>query len=83
MAGTSTRENSLKETVTLKWCTPRTNSIGGHGQQDPVYSSNCLTLAIRVRFTECFCFSPHQSCITVQEPIASPPQTSTVVRRLV
>lgn len=32
MAGTSTRENGLKETVTLKWCTPRTNSIGGNGQ---------------------------------------------------
>lgn len=29
MAGTSTRENGLKETITLKWCTPRTNSIGG------------------------------------------------------
>lgn len=28
MAGTSTRENGLKETITLKWCTPRTNSIG-------------------------------------------------------
>uniref|UniRef100_A0AAQ6AM33 Integrator complex subunit 13 n=1 Tax=Amphiprion ocellaris TaxID=80972 RepID=A0AAQ6AM33_AMPOC len=27
MAGTSTRENGLKETVTLKWCTPRTNTI--------------------------------------------------------
>ncbi|XP_058481204.1 integrator complex subunit 13 isoform X1 [Solea solea] len=32
MAGTSTRENGLKETVTLKWCTPRTNSIGGHSK---------------------------------------------------
>ncbi|KAG7222176.1 hypothetical protein INR49_016574 [Caranx melampygus] len=32
MAGTSTRENGLKETVTLKWCTPRTNSVGGHRQ---------------------------------------------------
>uniref|UniRef100_A0A669D8J8 Integrator complex subunit 13 n=1 Tax=Oreochromis niloticus TaxID=8128 RepID=A0A669D8J8_ORENI len=30
MAGTSTRENGLKETVTLKWCTPRTNSIELH-----------------------------------------------------
>ncbi|XP_029016608.1 integrator complex subunit 13 isoform X2 [Betta splendens] len=30
MAGTSTRENTLKETVTLKWCTPRTNSIELH-----------------------------------------------------
>lgn len=29
MAGTSTRENGLKETVTLKWCTPRSNNIGG------------------------------------------------------
>lgn len=29
MAGTSTRENGVKETMTLKWCTPRTNSIGG------------------------------------------------------
>lgn len=29
MAGSSTRENGLKETITLKWCTPRTNSIGG------------------------------------------------------
>ncbi|KAF0029688.1 hypothetical protein F2P81_018793 [Scophthalmus maximus] len=28
MAGSSTRENGLKETITLKWCTPRTNSIG-------------------------------------------------------
>lgn len=28
MAGTSTRENGLKETITLKWCTPRTNSVG-------------------------------------------------------
>lgn len=27
MAGTSTRENGLKETITLKWCTPRTNSV--------------------------------------------------------
>uniref|UniRef100_A0A7N8YM79 Integrator complex subunit 13 n=1 Tax=Mastacembelus armatus TaxID=205130 RepID=A0A7N8YM79_9TELE len=27
---TSTRENGLKETVTLKWCTPRTNSIELH-----------------------------------------------------
>lgn len=32
MAGTSTRENGLKETVTLKWCTPRTNSVGGYDQ---------------------------------------------------
>lgn len=32
MAGTSTRENGLKETITLKWCTPRTNSIGGQSQ---------------------------------------------------
>ncbi|CAB1419014.1 unnamed protein product [Pleuronectes platessa] len=30
MAGSSTRENGLKETVTLKWCTPRTNSIELH-----------------------------------------------------
>uniref|UniRef100_A0A3P9MJA9 Integrator complex subunit 13 n=1 Tax=Oryzias latipes TaxID=8090 RepID=A0A3P9MJA9_ORYLA len=30
MAGTSTRENSFKETVTLKWCTPRTNNIELH-----------------------------------------------------
>ncbi|XP_075967809.1 integrator complex subunit 13 isoform X1 [Anarhichas minor] len=30
MAGTSTRENGLKETITLKWCTPRTNSIELH-----------------------------------------------------
>ncbi|XP_023273779.1 integrator complex subunit 13 isoform X2 [Seriola lalandi dorsalis] len=30
MAGTSTRENGLKETVTLKWCTPRTNSVELH-----------------------------------------------------
>ncbi|XP_022072726.1 integrator complex subunit 13 isoform X2 [Acanthochromis polyacanthus] len=30
MAGTSTRENGLKETVTLKWCTPRTNTIELH-----------------------------------------------------
>ncbi|XP_069012855.1 integrator complex subunit 13 isoform X1 [Embiotoca jacksoni] len=30
MAGTSTRENGLKETVTLKWCTPRSNSIELH-----------------------------------------------------
>ncbi|XP_008313975.1 integrator complex subunit 13 [Cynoglossus semilaevis] len=30
MAGTSTRENGLKETVTLKWCTPRTNVIELH-----------------------------------------------------
>ncbi|XP_061570784.1 integrator complex subunit 13 isoform X2 [Cololabis saira] len=30
MAGTSTRDNTLKETVTLKWCTPRTNSIELH-----------------------------------------------------
>lgn len=30
MAGTSTRENGLKETITLKWCTPRTNSVGEH-----------------------------------------------------
>ncbi|XP_061523581.1 integrator complex subunit 13 isoform X1 [Phycodurus eques] len=30
MAGTSTRENGLKETVTLKWCTPRTISIELH-----------------------------------------------------
>lgn len=29
MAGTSTRDNALKETVTLKWCTPRSNNIGG------------------------------------------------------
>uniref|UniRef100_A0A8C6KQG9 Integrator complex subunit 13 n=1 Tax=Nothobranchius furzeri TaxID=105023 RepID=A0A8C6KQG9_NOTFU len=27
---TSTRENGLKETITLKWCTPRTNSIELH-----------------------------------------------------
>ncbi|XP_029969438.1 LOW QUALITY PROTEIN: integrator complex subunit 13 [Salarias fasciatus] len=30
MAGTSTRENGLKETITLKWCTPRTNGIELH-----------------------------------------------------
>ncbi|XP_047245044.1 integrator complex subunit 13 [Girardinichthys multiradiatus] len=30
MAGTSTRENGVKETMTLKWCTPRTNSIELH-----------------------------------------------------
>ncbi|XP_034528965.1 integrator complex subunit 13 isoform X1 [Notolabrus celidotus] len=30
MAGSSTRENGLKETITLKWCTPRTNSIELH-----------------------------------------------------
>ncbi|XP_061769272.1 integrator complex subunit 13 isoform X1 [Nerophis ophidion] len=30
MAGTSTRENGLKETVTLKWCTPRTITIELH-----------------------------------------------------
>ncbi|KAM8884251.1 integrator complex subunit 13 isoform 2-T2 [Synchiropus picturatus] len=30
MAGTSTRENSLKETITLKWCTPRSNVIELH-----------------------------------------------------
>uniref|UniRef100_A0A8C7ZNI2 Integrator complex subunit 13 n=1 Tax=Oryzias sinensis TaxID=183150 RepID=A0A8C7ZNI2_9TELE len=30
MAGTSTRENNFKETVTLKWCTPRTNNIELH-----------------------------------------------------
>nr|XP_046234948.1 integrator complex subunit 13 isoform X1 [Scatophagus argus] len=30
MAGTSTRENGLKETITLKWCTPRTNSVELH-----------------------------------------------------
>ncbi|XP_077399799.1 LOW QUALITY PROTEIN: integrator complex subunit 13 [Vanacampus margaritifer] len=30
MAGTSTRENGLKETVTLKWCTPRTISVELH-----------------------------------------------------
>ncbi|XP_056878535.1 integrator complex subunit 13 isoform X3 [Takifugu flavidus] len=30
MAGTSTRENGLKETVTLKWCTPRSNNIELH-----------------------------------------------------
>ncbi|KAF6718297.1 asunder-like protein [Oryzias melastigma] len=30
MAGTSTRENGFKETVTLKWCTPRTNNIELH-----------------------------------------------------
>uniref|UniRef100_A0A8C5HM67 Integrator complex subunit 13 n=1 Tax=Gouania willdenowi TaxID=441366 RepID=A0A8C5HM67_GOUWI len=30
MAGTSTRENGLKETITLKWCTPRTNNIELH-----------------------------------------------------
>ncbi|KAM9823748.1 integrator complex subunit 13 [Neosynchiropus ocellatus] len=30
MAGTSTRENSLKETITLKWCTPRSNIIELH-----------------------------------------------------
>lgn len=33
MAGTSTRENGLKETVTLKWCTPRSNNIGGCGSR--------------------------------------------------
>ncbi|XP_076009428.1 integrator complex subunit 13 [Genypterus blacodes] len=30
MAGSSTRENGLKETITLKWCTPRTNNIELH-----------------------------------------------------
>ncbi|XP_061662431.1 integrator complex subunit 13 [Syngnathoides biaculeatus] len=30
MAGSSTRENGLKETVTLKWCTPRTISVELH-----------------------------------------------------
>ncbi|KAF7655306.1 hypothetical protein LDENG_00058210 [Lucifuga dentata] len=30
MAGSSTRDNGLKETVTLKWCTPRTNNIELH-----------------------------------------------------
>ena len=28
MAGSTSRDSGLKETVTLKWCTPRTNSIG-------------------------------------------------------
>uniref|UniRef100_A0A1B8XTN5 Integrator complex subunit 13 n=1 Tax=Xenopus tropicalis TaxID=8364 RepID=A0A1B8XTN5_XENTR len=28
--GSSSRENCLKETVTLKWCTPRTNSVELH-----------------------------------------------------
>lgn len=35
MAGTSTRENGLKETITLKWCTPRTNSVGEQSQLKP------------------------------------------------
>lgn len=26
--GGSSREGAFKETVTLKWCTPRTNSVG-------------------------------------------------------
>ncbi|XP_034019410.1 integrator complex subunit 13 isoform X2 [Thalassophryne amazonica] len=30
MAGSSTRDNGLKETITLKWCNPRTNSIELH-----------------------------------------------------
>ena len=28
MAGSTSRDSGLKETVTLKWCTPRTNSVG-------------------------------------------------------
>ncbi|XP_071762164.1 integrator complex subunit 13 [Centroberyx gerrardi] len=30
MAGSTSRDSGLKETVTLKWCTPRTNSIELH-----------------------------------------------------
>nr|XP_029523142.1 integrator complex subunit 13-like [Oncorhynchus nerka] len=30
MAGSTSRDSGLKETVTLKWCTPRTNSVGRH-----------------------------------------------------
>lgn len=30
MAGSSTRENGLKETITLKWCTPRTIGVELH-----------------------------------------------------
>lgn len=26
--GGNSREGTFKETVTLKWCTPRTNSVG-------------------------------------------------------
>lgn len=26
--GGNSREGAFKETVTLKWCTPRTNSVG-------------------------------------------------------
>uniref|UniRef100_A0A4W4H327 Integrator complex subunit 13 n=1 Tax=Electrophorus electricus TaxID=8005 RepID=A0A4W4H327_ELEEL len=30
MAGSTSRDSGLKETVTLKWCTPRTNSVELH-----------------------------------------------------
>ncbi|XP_010766578.1 protein asunder homolog, partial [Notothenia coriiceps] len=44
MAGSSTRENGLKETITLKWCTPRTNSIGGSSWRSCV----CVLFHIKV-----------------------------------
>lgn len=75
MAGTSTRENGLKETVTLKWCTPRSNNIGG---LEGLWVRGRNTQQRRERNVSVPLF---QSCITAPERIASPPQTSTVARR--
>lgn len=60
MAGTSTRENGLKETITLKWCTPRTNSVG---EQSQLKSSCFLETTLQKSFHYLFsCDQPSFHC---------------------
>lgn len=56
MAGSSTRENGLKETITLKWCTPRTNSVG---EQSPLKSSCFFETTLQKSFTICSAVISH------------------------
>ncbi len=65
MAGSTSRDSGLKETVTLKWCTPRTNSVGEWNS-----GRSFLVSFIWQIFDVFFIFVFLQNCITAQGPIA-------------
>lgn len=58
MAGSTSRDSGLKETVTLKWCTPRTNSVGEWN------SVKCFLLSATWQIHDFSFFL--QNCITAQ-----------------